>query len=128
MANLVQIRPHLSSFAGGAAQDSPRRDLAQVARVLENKISHLFENFQAGKNATSSLIKGEGVATDLRFNRAFINNMLPRAFVTESATCKQLKWQVAAPPLGACADPRARVLSSMHRGRSPSARWARARS
>ena len=71
-----------------------------VARLLENKISYLFENFQAGKNATSSLIKGEGVATNLIFNRTLINDMLPRSFVAESATCQQLKWQVSIISLG----------------------------
>ncbi len=65
-----------------------------VARLLEKRMAHLFENFEAGKNVTSSLLKGEGTAKDLQFNRNFMNKLLPRTFCATNATCKLLKWQV----------------------------------
>ena len=34
-----------------------------IARIIEKHISKIFSNFSAGKNASSSLFKGEGIAT-----------------------------------------------------------------
>jgi len=66
-----------------------------VARILEKRIGKLFSNFHAGKNASSSLLKGEGTATDLEFNKAFINSFLPLNIAVTRATCKLLKWRLS---------------------------------
>jgi hypothetical protein len=66
-----------------------------VARILEKRIGKLFSNFHAGKNASSSLFKGEGTAVDLEFNKSFINGFLPLNFAVTRATCKLLKWRLS---------------------------------
>jgi len=66
-----------------------------VARILEKRIGKLFSNFHAGKNASSSLLKGEGTANDLEFNKAFINSFLPLSISVTRATCKLLKWRLS---------------------------------
>eukprot|EP00960_Hanusia_phi_P017020 500509-Hanusia_phi.AAC.5 len=71
-----------------------------VARVLEKRIAHIFTNFQPGKNATSSLLKGEGTAKDLEFNKTFINSYLPLNYTAISATCKKMQWYVSVMSLG----------------------------
>ena len=66
-----------------------------VARILEKRIGKLFVNFHAGKNASSSLFKGEGTAVDLEFNKSFINSFLPLDMTVTRATCKRLKWRLS---------------------------------
>lgn len=66
-----------------------------VARILEKRIGKLFSNFHAGKNASSSLLKGEGTATDLEFNKSLINSFLPLNIAVTRATCKLLKWRLS---------------------------------
>ena len=71
-----------------------------IARILEKKISIIFDNFQAGKNAKSSLSKGEGQATDLFLNKKFLNDKLPPQFSVVKASCRLLKWKVSLLALG----------------------------
>jgi len=66
-----------------------------VARILEKRIGKLFTNFHAGKNASSSLLKGEGTANDLEFNKSFVNSFLPLNIAVTRATCKLLKWRLS---------------------------------
>ena len=66
-----------------------------LARILEKRIGKLFVNFHAGKNASSSLFKGEGTAVDLEFNKTFINSFLPLDMTVTRATCKRLKWRLS---------------------------------
>ena len=66
-----------------------------VARILEKRIGKLFSNFHAGKNASSSLLKGEGTATDLEFNKSLINSFLPLNIAVTRATCRLLKWRLS---------------------------------
>jgi hypothetical protein len=66
-----------------------------VARIVEKHMGKIFSNFAAGKNATSSIFKGEGTANDLEFNKAFINGFLPLSFSATRATCKVLKWKLS---------------------------------
>ena len=68
--------------------------------MLERKLSVIFDNFQAGKNVKSSLVKGEGQATDLFLNKKFLNDKLPPQFSVLKASCKLLKWKVSLLALG----------------------------
>ena len=71
-----------------------------IARLLERKLSVIFDNFQAGKNVKSSITKGEGQATDLFLNKKFLNDKLPPQFSVVKASCKLLKWKVSLLALG----------------------------